>query len=104
MDIAKHLINQLSLDDEEAWLLEKIYKNSSIERRYSVLPYLLHPGTPDQPPIGMTARNSIYKKEAPALAEKAAKNALEKWPRPFKDITHILSVSCTGAITPGIEF
>ena len=54
--------------------------------------------------IGMSARNAIYKKEAPALAEKAAKNAFEKWSRPLEEITHIISVSCTGAITPGIEF
>ncbi len=101
--IAQRLIQRLKLDDEDAWMLEKIYKNSNINRRYSVLPDLLI-DEPGKPAIGMSARNAIYKKEAPLLAEKAAREALSNWGRPTDEITHIISVSCTGAITPGIEF
>lgn len=100
-EIARYLINHLQLSDEEAWLLEKIYKNSAIEKRYSVLPYLIHS---KEDFLGMSVRNSIYKKEAPLLAEKAARRALEQWKRPLNEITHVISVSCTGVITPGIEF
>ncbi len=102
-DIAKYLSKKLILEDEEAWMLEKIYKNSCIERRYSVLPEILI-SERGKPAIGMSARNAIYKKEAPILAEQAARQALAKWDRPLNEITHIISVSCTGAITPGLEF
>lgn len=101
--IAKRIIEGLALDDEEAWMLEKIYKNSSISRRYSVLPDILLPEK-NKPSLGMSARNAIYKREAPQLAQRAAENALKKWNRPWSEITHVISVSCTGAITPGIEF
>ena len=68
-----------------------------------VLPDLLI-AEPGKPSIGMSARNAIYKKEAPILAEKAARNALQNWGGHSNEITHIISVSCTGAITPGLEF
>lgn len=91
------------LDDEDAWMMERIYKNSHIDKRYSVLPYILHPEI-GASSFGMSARNAIYKKEAPILAEIAANHALDKWDRPKNEITHVISVSCTGAITPGLEF
>lgn len=102
IDIAAYLIENLGLDDEDAWKLEKIYKNSTIERRYSVLPHLLLP-TKDKPIIGMSERNAHYKREAPILAHHAAKNAIDQWQGNVSEITHVLSVSCTGAITPGLE-
>ena len=40
-EIAKYLVNRLMLDDEEAWMMERIYNNSHISKRYSVLPDLL---------------------------------------------------------------
>jgi predicted naringenin-chalcone synthase len=52
----------------------------------------------------MTERNLRYKQEAPLLAEKAAKNALDRWGGECSKISHILSVSCTGVMAPGIEF
>ena len=103
-EIAEVLIDLLGLDDEDAWMLQKIYQNSCIERRYSVLPTLLHPSYTGESHIGMTTRNDIYKREAPLLAQKAALHAIERWQRSATEITHILSVSCTGAITPGLEF
>lgn len=110
MQLASTLTNLMQLSDEEAWFLEKIYKNSAISKRYSVLPDIMHPQTRFRShsqslrTIGMTERNETYKKEAPLLAAKAARNALQEWNRPAKEITHVLSVSCTGAITPGIEY
>lgn len=101
--LAGHLIEKLQLDDEEAWTLEKIFKNSKIDKRHSVLPYLLLPKKGGMPP-GMSERNAIYKNEAPILAEVAAREAIEGWGGTLKEITHLISVSCTGAITPGIEY
>jgi len=110
LEIAERLNDLLQLPDEEAWLLEKIYKNSEINKRYSVLPDIMHPKSRFSMPsqgirfVGMSERNADYKKEAPKLAEKSAKEALTHWGRNPKEITHIISVSCTGVMTPGIEF
>lgn len=107
-EIAQRVIKRLNMDDEEAWTLERIYRNSAIERRYSVFPDLLLPAEKNRPAsgitLGMSARNELYKKEAPLLAARSAKEALENWQRPWEEITHVISVSCTGAITPGLEF
>ena len=106
MEIANYLNKLLHLSDEEAWFIEKIYKNSAISQRYSVLPDVVHSNFPSETIefLGMTQRNSIYKQEAPSLALKAVKNALDQWKRPLNEITHVISVSCTGVMTPGIEF
>jgi predicted naringenin-chalcone synthase len=52
----------------------------------------------------MTQRNAVYKKEAPRLAHAAAIKAIKRWGGRLKDITHVISVSCTGLVAPGIEF
>lgn len=109
MEISDRLIDLMQLNDEEAWLLKKIYANSSVNKRYSTLPDVLHPKSPlfsqkETNFIGMSDRNAIYKKEAPILAEKAAREAIKQWNGKLSDITHVISVSCTGVMTPGIEF
>jgi predicted naringenin-chalcone synthase len=107
-EIADRLSDLLDLQEEESWLLRKIYANSAISKRYSVLPDIIHPKNPyfsgKTGIIGMSKRNGIYKKEAPLLAERAAREALRHWPGMLNEITHVISVSCTGAMTPGIEF
>ncbi len=110
MEIADRLNNLMHFNDEEAWLLQKIYANSAINKRYSVLPDIIHPKTSafssvnSSDFLGMSKRNAIYKKEAPLLAEKSAREALNHWNGKLDEITHVISVSCTGVITPGIEF
>lgn len=108
-EIADKLIDLSHISDEESWLLKKIYTNSAVSRRYSVLPDIMHPKSSifsgnHNSHIGMTERNALYKKEAPLLAEKAAQETIKNWHGKLKDITHVISVSCTGAITPGVEF
>lgn len=108
-ELAGALADLMQLSDEETWFIEKIYKHSTIERRYSVIPDIMHPHTrfrensPGIRVVGMSERNAIYKQEAPMLAEKAAKTAIEQWGRNSKSISHVISVSCTGVMSPGIE-
>jgi predicted naringenin-chalcone synthase len=102
LEIADYLSRFMHLQDEEAWYLEKIYKNSAISRRYSVLPDAIQ--AIKKGPVGMSERNAIYKQEAPLLAEISASEAFSGWNRPRSEITHVISVSCTGVMTPGIEF
>ncbi|WP_198265656.1 hypothetical protein [sulfur-oxidizing endosymbiont of Gigantopelta aegis] len=51
----------------------------------------------------MSDRMVIYKQEAPRLALQAAKEAIAQWGEDANKITHIISISCTGFIAPGIE-
>jgi predicted naringenin-chalcone synthase len=49
-------------------------------------------------------RNAIYKREAPQLSLESAEQALEHWGGERERITHIVAVTCTGIIVPGLEF
>jgi predicted naringenin-chalcone synthase len=111
-DIAQQIIDILSIQQEKNEFLLRVYQNSSIEKRYSVVSDFQHPrenwkfwGSQYPKTIpGMSERNLRYKQEAPALAERAAKLALERWGGEGARMTHIISVSCTGVIAPGIEY
>lgn len=98
--IGNKMIEGLSLPTDQAENLRKLYKHSAIHTRYSVLqdfnPLFAQPTTKE--------RNEIYKKEAPKLAIKAAKKALSLCPQGPSHISHIISVSCTGMMAPGIEY
>ena len=48
-------------------------------------------------------RMAWYEKEAPPLAEAAARRALEDASTPVEAITHLVTVSCTGFFSPGID-
>lgn len=110
--IAQKSIDVLAINQEKAELLNRIYQHSSIHKRHSVIGDF-HKGReewefwgseyPKKVP-GMTDRNLRYKQEAPRLAEEAARQVLEKWGGDPSSITHIISVSCTGVIAPGIEY
>eukprot|EP01087_Luapelamoeba_hula_P005050 TRINITY_DN15135_c0_g1_i1.p1 TRINITY_DN15135_c0_g1~~TRINITY_DN15135_c0_g1_i1.p1 ORF type:complete len:393 (-),score=49.82 TRINITY_DN15135_c0_g1_i1:20-1198(-) len=53
---------------------------------------------------GMSWRNDLYCKNAPKLAIEASRKAVEDWGGNVADITHIVAVSCTGVMAPGVEF
>lgn len=99
-DILKQVIREMNLTLEQQETLKKLYGNSAIEKRRSVLKnfdLLFSNPTSIQ-------RNEIYKVEAPKLAISAARKALEQWGQSPKKITHVISVSCTGMMAPGVEY
>ncbi len=53
---------------------------------------------------GVELRNEVYKLEAPKLSLEAAREALRNWGGDPQTITHVVAVSCTGIIIPGLEF
>lgn len=86
-------------------LLERLYGQSGIEQRYSVLPdfkpgaepELFKPGAePDT-----SARMAAYRKHAVNLGREAAQKALQGINR--QAVTHIITFSCTGQYAPGLE-
>eukprot|EP01118_Nematostelium_gracile_P016115 TRINITY_DN6601_c0_g2_i1.p1 TRINITY_DN6601_c0_g2~~TRINITY_DN6601_c0_g2_i1.p1 ORF type:complete len:184 (-),score=17.56 TRINITY_DN6601_c0_g2_i1:137-688(-) len=53
---------------------------------------------------GTGSRNEIFAQTAPKLAEISAKAALSEWGGNLSEISHVIHVSCTGTVVPGIEF
>lgn len=109
--IAEKLVEALSHDSQKAEAIRKLYRNSAIQTRYSVIPdftkdlqewHFWGSEFPKKIP-GTAKRNELYKIEAPKLAYNAATKALESWGGNCDDISHVISVSCTGMVAPGIE-
>jgi predicted naringenin-chalcone synthase len=95
-------------------ILRSIYRNSGIETRHSVV-HDLHPeaatrlfveedGT-RRPTPGTGERNDVYAREARVLFENVARRLLEG-DHGFEasDVTHVVTVSCTGFFAPGPDY
>ena len=89
-------------DPRERALFDRMAGRSGIAHRWSVLP----PGSPvadggfyaGAPPPGTAARMALYRREAPALAERAVRALGDTGP-----VTHLVVASCTGFTAPGID-
>lgn len=106
--IAEKMAIISGLNPKETRWLKKLYSNSSIQYRYSVLENFIQETKSWQifdhrNPLSTGQRNAIYKKEAPPLAYSAAEKALNAWGGERTTITHIIFISCTGVIAPGIQ-
>lgn len=53
---------------------------------------------------GTALRNAVYAAEAPALYTEAARDALDASGFTAADITHVVTVSCTGFVAPGPDY
>jgi predicted naringenin-chalcone synthase len=109
-DFAKAATKHLKLSEPQTRLLERITKNSQINYRHTVVEDFHENGLKGAPfnfceNTPQTAlRNEIFKKHAPQLAISVCEKALNEWGGDRQSITHVISVSCTGMIAPGIEF
>jgi predicted naringenin-chalcone synthase len=101
-------------DRRTARLLGRIYPNSGIDTRHSVVPdfkaleadsvstsglFVTADGAFKNPSTG--ERNDRYKAEASPLFVKAARKALDASTFAASDVTHVVTVSCTGFYAPG---
>jgi predicted naringenin-chalcone synthase len=104
--IAKYMKEQIDFNEEESHQLDVIYRASGIDYRYSVLPdfnqtsenqdlmsYHLEPT--------LLNRMKLYEVEAPKLAIKSILECMKG--REMKDLTHLITVSCTGLYAPGLD-
>lgn len=111
-EAAEFMVEMLSLKDSAAQKLRKLYQNSSILKRHSIIAdfkklrddWSFWGNQFPQSPPTTSHRNNLYKLEAPKLASQAARLALKNWGGDPKQITHVIFVSCTGMLAPGIEF
>jgi predicted naringenin-chalcone synthase len=110
--IVNKYIDIFSISGQKAQQVHRIYKHSAIQKRHSIIGDFNKPREEwefwgsNYPKIipGMSSRNLRYKEEAPKLAFEASKKALEQWGGNLSEITHLIFVSCTGMITPGVEY
>jgi predicted naringenin-chalcone synthase len=94
-------------------LVHRIYTQSGIEKRYSVVKDFVL-GAPEGPfydPVNHAlkvpstrVRNEIYTKEAKNLFTCVAQKVLRASTFEATDITHVITVSCTGFFAPGPDY
>jgi len=109
--IAEGLANLAGNGDAARWV-RRIFRQTSVETRYTCLPDLLEsaersryaPGS-TRPDIPTTReRMEVYRRESVPLALEAARRALRDSGTPPSAVTHLITVSCTGFFLPGLDF
>lgn len=111
-EIVEKYINLIALKSEDREKIRATFDNSAIQKRHTVIPDFnkerseWHFWGQQYPTVEPTIfhRNEVFKREAPKLALEAANKVIKTWGEPASKLTHIISVSCTGMIAPGIEF
>lgn len=98
------------VDDAEKRKLAFLYRHSDIDKRYSViedfgLPRSAWDFIPQEQSASFPSideRMAIYNNEAPQLSITAIKDCIDGYINPA-DITHLITVSCTGMSAPGLD-
>ncbi|MEP2773137.1 MAG: type III polyketide synthase [Fulvivirga sp.] len=98
------------LNQEEARKLEVLYRATGIQSRYSVIEdykkssgYSFFPNNESLSPFPATStRNQLYKDHVVDLSAEAIFNAVGK-EFDFGQVTHLITVSCTGLFAPGLD-
>lgn len=92
--------------------IDRIFCGSAIDRRhtciqdYDLAPsqFMFYPPNASLTPAPSTAaRNRVYRQWAPRIAEIAAREAIGEAARAPGEITHLITVSCTGFYSPGLD-
>lgn len=96
-------------------LLHRVYAHSGIDKRHSVIAdfngngasenlFFERDGTP-LPAPGTKARNKAYQQQARPLFSKLARETVEQAQGfELQDVTHVITVSCTGFFAPGPDY
>lgn len=111
MDILQFMQNVYALNETDARKLKFLYTKSGIEQRYSVLPDYSRPvqewkfysPTENLEPFpSLEQRMAVYHKHAPLLSVDAIRDCLNHTHH-YKNVTHLITVSCTGMSAPGLD-
>jgi len=104
-----------SADAKRSNTFRALYRRTGVDKRHSVLlegsegapmdRQSFYPGARggDDPGPSTEVRMRRYEAEAPALAEAAAAAALENADLDPRELTHLITVSCTGFFAPGLD-
>ena len=111
-ETAELIAISLNLKPAERRLLKSVYRATGIDQRYSVLSdyckspgeFEFFPNTDDAPFPSTAARMKIYKENALGLALSSIEDCLSRVNNFMtSEITHLITVSCTGMYAPGID-
>ena len=110
-DILSFMQNVYALNETDKRKLRFLYHQSGIGSRYSVIPdyslnpegWSFYPATENLDPFpNLELRMQWYERTAPALSIKAIEKCIdEKIGK--EEITHLITVSCTGMSAPGLD-
>lgn len=110
--IADFMVKAMQLNRHESRKLRAIFNACGIDYRHSVLQdygldndYTFYANTPDFLPFPSTTRRlKVFREHALQLSFMAVQNMLEAVPQfNFKEVTHLITVSCTGMYAPGLD-
>jgi predicted naringenin-chalcone synthase len=99
-----------ALSETDSRKLQFLYRQGGIDTRYSVIPdysteaaaWQFYSPTENLEPFpSVEDRMKVYKQQAAPLSVKAIEDCLGSFP--VKDITHLITVSCTGMSAPGLD-
>ena len=111
MDIFHFMQMVYASSEAEKRKLRFLYGQSGIDQRYSVLPdysrpireWKFYPQTENLEPFpSLEQRMAVYDKQAPLLSVDAIRNCLHEVAH-HHEITHLITVSCTGMSAPGLD-
>lgn len=100
--------------DRQRRLMRQVYRHAGIDKRHSVIRDFMQPaprelyrvdadGQIDDPRTG--ERNACFVKHARPMAVQLARRALAACPDiSAADVTHVITVSCTGFANPGLDY
>lgn len=111
---ASRKMQEWTRDERERRLVRAIYRNSGIDRRYTVIgdydgngpgSFFATGADGSLHAPGTAARNAIFTVESRALSVALARKLLSGCPGiNAKDVTHVVTVSCTGFHNPGPDY
>ena len=110
-DILHFMQHIYAMDENDKRKLRFLYHHSGIEQRYSIIPdysrpigeWKFYPHTENLEPFpSLELRMAWYQKYAAALSVDAIRDCLGNKINP-KEITHLITVSCTGMSAPGLD-
>ncbi len=98
-------------DERQVQILKRLYERTKIDNRHSVVlaervdeSVFYRPRARDNPSGPTTAeRMNLYARESISLATSASESALEQSGVHAGEITHVITVSCTGFFAPGLD-
>lgn len=110
-DIMHFMQNIYAMNETDRRKLKFLYQHSSIEQRYSVIPdysrsvaeWKFYPHSENLEPFpSLELRMTLFNKYAAALSVDAVRNCLDGFLN-SEQITHLITVSCTGMSAPGVD-
>ena len=112
--VLNYLLKLQGTTSKKQSFLKRIYQNSGIDKRYTVIPdydkkpeeHIFFPKNVELEPEPTTReRNAFFVKEANRLSYQAVEDLLNQNEQfDQKKITHLITVSCTGFSAPGFDY